>query len=87
MNKLDNFVTESNTVLQMTERMVQAFSGAGIGFKDAAKVIYGAISKAEIDSHEEILLIHSNPSLSRFQKWRLTCRILSNARKKGASTF
>ena len=54
----------------------------GISFEEAHMAICGAMGLLKFDPQREIALIRMNPSLSRFQKWRLTRRILLDAKRK-----
>ncbi len=53
-----------------------------ISFEEANMAIYRAMGLLKFDPQREIALIRMNPSLSRFQKWRLTRRILLDAKRK-----
>ena len=54
----------------------------GISAEEANRAVCNAMGLLEFDPQREIALIRINPSLSRFQKWRLTRHILLNAKRK-----
>lgn len=54
----------------------------GISAEEANRAICSAMGLLKFDPQREIALIRMNPSLSRFQKWRLTRRILLDAKRK-----
>ena len=74
----DNAVAASKALTEVSATF-------GVSAAEAAKAISEAMSLVPFDPIEEATLIQANPSLSAFQKWRLTRRMRKLATRMAAA--
>lgn len=82
MNWIRNPCTDGKDAQRAAESLSRASAGAGVSASDMAESIHAALSRIKIDTEREIALIRANPSLSRFQKWRLTRMLRKEERRR-----
>ena len=68
-----------NDLAAASKALGELSASTGVTTAEAAQAISEAVSKITFDPFKEAALIRANPSLSAFQKWRLTRRIMKLA--------